>query len=126
MVESISCLGPLLDPSSSIYYPPKQRKGQGLILNPYAIMSIIKHISYTDCRTRGGKMQRIYIFLGGALLGWLIGFGIAVLLAPASGEELREQMQARAKQVELEVKNAAASRRAELEQQLAELRTPKK
>jgi gas vesicle protein len=74
---------------------------------------------------RGGNMHRIYSFLGGALLGGLIGAGISILLAPASGEELREQMQARAKQVELEVKNAAASRRAEMEQQLAELRTPK-
>jgi gas vesicle protein len=71
-------------------------------------------------------MHRIYNFIGGALLGGLIGAGIAMLLAPASGEELRDQMQARAKQVELEVKNAAASRRAEMEQQLAELRTPKK
>jgi gas vesicle protein len=71
-------------------------------------------------------MHRTYNFLSGALLGGLIGAGIAILLAPASGEELREQMQDRAKQVELEVKNAAASRRAEMEQQLAELRTPKK
>jgi gas vesicle protein len=71
-------------------------------------------------------MHRTTNFLSGALLGGLIGAGIAMLLAPASGEELRDQMQDKVKQVELEVKNAAASRRAEMEQQLAELRTPKK
>jgi gas vesicle protein len=71
-------------------------------------------------------MHRTTNFISGALLGGLIGAGIAMLLAPSSGEELRDQMQDRVKQVELEVKNAAASRRAEMEQQLAELRSPKK
>jgi gas vesicle protein len=77
------------------------------------------------CKYQEEKMQRTFNFFGGALIGGLIGAGIAMLLAPASGEELRNQMQARAKEIELEVKNAAASKRAELEKEYAQLKAPK-
>ncbi len=71
-------------------------------------------------------MGRIVSFLYGAMLGSIIGATVALLLAPSSGDELRAQMQERAESVQIEVKNAAASRRAELEQQLQTLRTPRK
>jgi gas vesicle protein len=41
-------------------------------------------------------MQRVLNFLSGAMLGGVVGAAIAILLAPTSGVELREQMQERA------------------------------
>lgn len=71
-------------------------------------------------------MNKAISFLSGLITGALLGAAIAILLAPASGEELRDQMSNRARQIEIEVKQAAAARRAELEQQLEALRTPKR
>ena len=70
-------------------------------------------------------MGRILSFIAGALLGGLIGATIGLLLAPSSGEELRSHMQERAREIQDEVKQAAADRRVELEQQLAALRKPR-
>ena len=70
-------------------------------------------------------MRRMVSFLYGAMLGGLIGSTVGLLLAPTTGDEIRNQMKERAQQVQLDVKNAAAARRAELEQQLAALRAPR-
>jgi gas vesicle protein len=69
-------------------------------------------------------MRGIFNFVSGALLGGIIGATITLLLTPSSGEELRSQMQAKAEQIQLDVRQAAELRRAELEQQLAVLRSP--
>ena len=71
-------------------------------------------------------MNRTINFLFGALIGGLVGATVAILLAPASGEELRSQMKMRADHIRADVVEAAAERRAELEHQLAALRAPKK
>jgi hypothetical protein len=71
------------------------------------------------------RMGRTRSFISGTLWGGLVGAAIAILFAPASGEELREQMRARAERIQLEVNQAAAQRRAELERQLATLRAPR-
>lgn len=70
-------------------------------------------------------MRRTLSFLYGAFLGGLIGATVGLLLAPGPGEELQSMIKDRAQQVQLEVKNAAAARRAELEEQLAGLRAPR-
>ncbi len=70
-------------------------------------------------------MRRTLSFLYGALIGAMIGATIGLLLAPQPGDEIRTQMRERAQQMQLDVKNAAAARRAELEQQLATLRAPR-
>jgi gas vesicle protein len=67
-------------------------------------------------------MGRITNFLAGFILGGLLGGGIALLLAPASGENIRGQIQERVRQVQLEVKQAAADKRAELEKQIESYR----
>lgn len=69
-------------------------------------------------------MKKVFSFLSGALLGGLVGASLALLFAPASGDELRLQMQAQANRIQDEVKKAAAERRKELEEQLAVLRAP--
>ncbi len=69
-------------------------------------------------------MQKARSFLSGSLFGLLAGAAIALLFAPSSGEELRNQMQDRANRIQSDVKQAAETRRTELEQQLANLREP--
>jgi gas vesicle protein len=67
-------------------------------------------------------MKSARSFISGTLWGGLVGATLAILFAPASGEELREQMRARAERIQAEVNQAATQRRVELEQQLAALR----
>ena len=71
-------------------------------------------------------MDRLLKFLGGAVLGSLIGASVALLLTPASGEELRARIQDEVERVRSEVGTAASERRGQLEQQLAALRAPSK
>lgn len=71
-------------------------------------------------------VNRFLSFFAGVVSGALVGAVVAILLAPVSGEDLRIQIQERASYVQEEVKKAAAERRAELEEQLASLRSPKK
>jgi gas vesicle protein len=68
-------------------------------------------------------MQKLIAFLAGAALGGLVGATLAVLLAPYSGEELRGKAQDRYLDIRSQVTEAAAARRAELEQQLQALRS---
>ena len=70
-------------------------------------------------------MRRVLSFISGALMGGLVGSTLALLLTPASGEELRTKFQEQADRIQSEIKQAAASRRAELEGQLATLREPR-
>ena len=64
-------------------------------------------------------------FLVGAVIGALVGVALGLLFAPTSGAELQSQIQDRAVQVQADMKEAASSKRAELESQLAAMRTPK-
>ena len=69
-------------------------------------------------------MRGLMSFLSGALVGGLVGASLALLFAPTAGEDLISQMQDQAQRIEAEVKQAAVSRRSELEHQLAVLRAP--
>jgi gas vesicle protein len=71
-------------------------------------------------------MRQFFMFLMGALMGALVGATLALLLTPVPGKDLQSQMQERVQFIQSEVKNAAAARRADLEQQLADLRAPRK
>jgi gas vesicle protein len=71
-------------------------------------------------------MNRAIGFLIGALAGAAVGASLALLFTPRSGEELRQEINDRIEYVQNEVKLAAQQRRSELEQQLAELRAPRR
>jgi gas vesicle protein len=71
-------------------------------------------------------MKRFMAFMVGVIMGAMVGSTIAVLLAPASGEDLRNQLQERIARLQEEIRKAAADRRTELEEQLATLRAPQK
>jgi len=62
------------------------------------------------------------LFLG-ALLGGLVGSSLALLLAPASGEKLRNDITSYFKNLQDEVNRAGEEKRAELEAQLNKLRS---
>ena len=70
-------------------------------------------------------MRRFFSFLIGALVGGTIGAGVALLLAPSSGEELRAQIGDRAESLASDISHAAVSKRIELQERLEVLRTPK-
>lgn len=70
-------------------------------------------------------MRSLINFLSGAILGAVVGASLALLLTPESGEELRSTLNERTTQFQSQVKQAASARRAELEQQLSELRAPR-
>ncbi len=65
-------------------------------------------------------------FFEGFFLGGLIGAAAALLLAPETGDELRQQVRSEINRITNEVQSAAGTRRAELEEQLAALRSPNK
>jgi len=69
-------------------------------------------------------MNRVISFMSGAIMGALVGATLAILLTPASGEEIRTRMQDQIQKIQEEIKTATESRRAELEDQLAALRKP--
>jgi gas vesicle protein len=69
-------------------------------------------------------MRGFLSFFSGALLGAMVGVSAAILFAPTSGDDLQRQFKDRIEQVQFEVRQAAANRRTELEQQLAVLRAP--
>ncbi len=70
-------------------------------------------------------MKGLMNFLSGMVIGAMVGATLAILLAPSSGDELRDQLQSRVDTIQADVKQAAADRRAELEKQLAEMRAPR-
>lgn len=70
-------------------------------------------------------MRKFFSFLMGTVMGALVGATVALLLAPESGVELRGSMRQRFMALQEELGEAAASRKIELEKQLANLRQPK-
>jgi gas vesicle protein len=70
-------------------------------------------------------MRSFARFMSGFILGGLVGAAAAILLAPYSGEQLRDQIEGEVGRIQIEVKQAATDRRSELEKQLAALRAPK-
>ncbi len=71
-------------------------------------------------------MRRFFRFVQGFILGAALGALLALLLAPTSGEELRQRFQGEVQRLRAEIQQAAEDRRAELEQQLAALRSVRK
>ena len=63
-------------------------------------------------------MKKAMAFIFGAVLGGVIGGITAILLAPSSGEELRSSIQKEVENIQIEIKEAALKKRAELEGQL--------
>jgi|YelNatPaOPRAMG01_1025707.scaffolds.fasta_scaffold00081_1 gas vesicle protein len=67
-------------------------------------------------------MRRAFSFLAGLLTGALVGSVLALLLTPSSGETLRANMRNTLEGLQQEIRQAAQTRRAELQRQLDALR----
>ncbi len=70
-------------------------------------------------------MRRMFGFLIGIMVGGLVGSTIALLMAPESGEDLRNQLRERGQVFFNDVRHAADERRIELRQRLEEMRAPR-
>jgi gas vesicle protein len=64
-------------------------------------------------------------FLMGIFVGGLVGSVIALLMAPESGEGLRNQLRARGQGFVNDIRHSADSRRIELRNRLETLRAPR-
>jgi gas vesicle protein len=71
------------------------------------------------------NMRKFGNLLLGTLIGGLVGSSIALLFAPASGEETRREIDQYFKNLQAEVARAADEKRAELEAELDKLRSGK-
>jgi gas vesicle protein len=69
-------------------------------------------------------MRRLLFFALGLLCGAAIGYALALMLTPASGDDLRTQVRKHVDHARHEAQRAAAARRKELEAQLSILTGP--
>lgn len=70
-------------------------------------------------------MRRMFGFMIGVLVGALVGSTVALLMAPESGERLRNEIRDRGQGFFNQVRTAADSRRIELRNRLESLRAPR-
>ncbi len=68
-------------------------------------------------------MRKISAFIFGAALGGFLAAMVALLLAPASGTQLRSRLHGYTKNLVEEIRSAAVEKRQQLEEELAKLRT---
>jgi len=67
-------------------------------------------------------MQKFFNFLAGIFMGAVVGAVAGVMMAPASGDELRDQFQNRADDMVADLKDAVSSERKRLEAELESLK----
>lgn len=67
-------------------------------------------------------MRLFWNFISGLILGATVGAAAALILAPGTGEETRKEIRREIDDILNEGRKAASQRRAELEEQLAQLR----
>lgn len=67
--------------------------------------------------------MKAFRFFQGFILGALVGAVVGLLFAPYPGEQLTQRLQQEIERLRREAAQAAAARRAELEERLATLRT---
>jgi len=70
-------------------------------------------------------MRRAFGFLIGAMMGGIIGAAAALLFAPSSGAELRAQINDRTQVFTTDIRQAASTKRIELQDRLETLRAPR-
>ena len=63
-------------------------------------------------------MQKFFNFLAGIVMGAVVGAVAGIMVAPASGDELRDQFQNRADDMVADLKGAVADERKRLEAEL--------
>ena len=67
-------------------------------------------------------MRRMFGFMIGIMVGALVGGTVALLLAPKSGDRLRNELRARGEVFVADIRKAAETRQIELTDRLEKLR----
>ena len=67
-------------------------------------------------------MNKFWNFVGGLLLGLLVGTAAGLLMAPKPGDELRKELQQEIDDILSEARRASEMRRQEMEDQFSRLR----
>ena len=70
-------------------------------------------------------MRKVLGFFIGATIGGMVGATLALLFAPASGKEVRSQINERTMAFAADIRQAANTKRIELQERLEILRAPK-
>jgi gas vesicle protein len=70
-------------------------------------------------------MRRVLSFFIGATIGGLVGAVMGLIFAPSSGKQLRAQISDRAQSFASDVRQAASTKRIELQERLEVLRAPR-
>jgi gas vesicle protein len=70
-------------------------------------------------------MRRMFGFMIGIMVGTLVGSTVALLLAPETGAQLRNEVRARGENFLGDVRRAAETRRTQLTDQLQAMRGPR-
>ncbi|HEX7541177.1 MAG TPA: YtxH domain-containing protein [Anaerolineales bacterium] len=70
-------------------------------------------------------MRRAFSFFIGTLIGGIIGAAVALVFAPSAGEDLRGQINDRAQGLVADIRQAANTKRIELQERLEILRAPR-
>jgi gas vesicle protein len=81
--------------------------------------------NYAIIQLQEVTMRRFFTFVTGAVCGALVGATAALLLTPASGEELQKRISDQSNTFKDEIRGAYEARMAQLESELASLRKPK-
>jgi gas vesicle protein len=69
-------------------------------------------------------MSRIMNFILGATIGGIVGAALALIFTPSSGEVFRAQITDRTQSFAADIRQAASSKRIELQERLETLRNP--
>jgi len=70
-------------------------------------------------------VRRIINFILGATVGGIVGATLALIFTPSSGEEIRAQITDRTQSFAADIRQAASTKRIELQERLETLRNPK-
>ncbi len=70
-------------------------------------------------------MRRFFTFLFGTVSGAIVGASVALLIAPASGEEIRTRARERFSDLRDEIRDAYETRTAQLQAELEAMRKPR-
>lgn len=70
-------------------------------------------------------MRKLISFIAGITMGGLVGTVLALLFAPTSGDKLRTEIRERTSTFAGEIRQAADTKRIELQERLETLRAPK-
>jgi hypothetical protein len=100
---------------------PQNNYNSNLVLHLF----LLYNKEYIHLFSKEAYMRRVIGFFIGASIGGMVGAIVALIFAPASGQELRAQINDRTQAFATDIRQAANTKRIELQERLETLRAPK-